>query len=307
MRKSIIRNLWGQNLMIFGAAFFKYASTVADNISPFVGSFSRVFINLLVPLCLFYMMPGRDKRKLLGNDKKTLLIWGVLGALTISFFFQSLVQVGVGIASFLLTTSGAIMVFLSPLVSNKVPSLQQLIASIMCIFGASCLSPAPIGANFSFGVVFGLLAALSAAGAYLIVGDKMTEESPLALMFYWSALGIIIHVVQMPFLNISYDFSSEIWIHLFVAAFLSSVGQYWVNMSYQCKGNWIIGLVSYIGCISGLLIDDLFLGINLVTNQYIGIMIILGANVILAIPSDLKFMQTMGKKLLNPVKKIFFL
>lgn len=295
MKRSVIQNIWGQNLMVLGAACFKYISTRSGNINPFVGSFSRVVINLLIPLFIYFMMREKDKRNFLGNNKKPLLIWGILGGLTITFFFQSLAQVGVGIASFLLTTSGAIMVFLSPLVSKKVPSLQQSLASIMCLFGAFCLSPSSVETNFSLGVTFGLLAAVSAAGAYLMVGEKMTEESPLALMFYWSIIGVIIHLVQSPFLQVSFDFSGEVWFFLFGAAFLSSVGQYWVNMSYQCKGNWIIGLVSYIGCISALVIDYLFLGINLEENQFIGIVIILSANIILAIPSNLKIFKKYPK------------
>ena len=278
--------------MVFGAAFFKYASLQVGYLSPFLGSFSRVLVNMLVAIGLGYAI---KKGSILGKNKKLLFVWGVLGAVTVTLFFQSLAYVGVGVASFLLTTSGALMVFLSPLISKKMPPPLQISAAILCVCGALCLSPSSVEMNSFLGIVFGLLAALSAAGAYLIVGSKMKDESPVSLMFYWSVVGVAVHFFQFPFMTIDYNLSTQVLWLVFLASFLASVGQYWVNMSYQCKGNWVIGLVSYLGCITGLLIDQLWLGIAVEPMQMFGVFVIMTANGILLLPKDLK-LTTLGKR-----------
>ena len=279
MTQVILKNLLGRALMILGAALFKGAALNYQLLSPYLGSATRVIANLAVVLVLYAMLtPVGSLRSLWGREKAYLCLWGLLGSLTNIFYYQSLEVVGVGVASFLLTTNGSMLVLLSAFQGKSRPSPLSFLVATLCLVGSFFLTPGSFGSLQWHGLVFGLLAAFCAACAYLLVGRNLIEESTLTIMFYWSGIGAVTHLLQIPFVDSGFDSSANLWAILLFGGILASIGQFWVTKSFQVKGNWVIGIVSYTSCLFGLILDYGFLGVHLSAVQLSGALIIVGAN-----------------------------
>ena len=280
---TILSHLWGQYLMVIGAVIYKYGTGLGRSISPLVGSSSRVMVNLIVVVTIFTISNRFNSFKsIFGLNKKYLLIWGLLGAFSVTFYFQALEQVGVGISTFLLKTNGAFMVLLSPFWWRTKPPILHYINAGCCILGSFLLVPGPWNVGW-IGLISGLLSGLCSAFAYLVVGKTMNQEKTLSIMFYWSVIGILLHSFIIPMNPVEFSFDSTIWIFILLSAFLSSFGQYWVTGSYKSKNNWTIGLISYSSCVLALVLDYIFLDITFTTTQIWGVLIVITANLSLLI------------------------
>ena len=281
-------NLWGQYLMVVGSVLYRFASNAAGNLAPFVGSASRVLINLIVVVSIFLCLKTfKSRKELLGKKPKYLIIWGMLGAATIFCFFQSLELVGVGVATFLLKTNGAFMVLLSPLWWGVRPPITHYLNAVICILGSFLLLPDALDQGW-VGFVFGMLAGISSAFAYLVVGKKMNQESTLSIMFFWSIAGILLHIIVFPFKNIEGTSHTSVWMFILASSLISSIGQYWVTGSYKSKNNWTVGLISYSSCIFALILDYFLLNIDFSPRQMFGVLILFLANLSILFPAGFK-------------------
>lgn len=129
------------------------------------------------------------------------------------------------------------------------------------------------------GLFWGLLSAVAAAMAYALVGTRIMGETTISMMFYWSLVNFIVHVIFLSIHPIVWPENLPALVMLLLSGTLASFAQYWVTASYQVKNNGLIGLISYLSCVMSMILEIAFLGKSYSSAQYGGAALILTAGV----------------------------
>ncbi len=265
------KNIGGTLLMSVGAVLFAQVLASEPAVSTQVGSLARVSINLLVSVLLYHALglqhPGTG---LWGKQRKMLIVWGLLGSLTIISFFCSLSRSGVGSATFLLSTSGAFLILFQALTQRRAPSYIQLGIAGVCLVGASLVSATDATLLANPGLWWGLLSGCAAAAAYTLVGEHIRDESTFSMMFYWSAVNLVVHLLWLSTGSFRWPEKGSSWVYLGASGLIAALGQYWVTASFQIKDNARVGLIGYLGGVFSMAMQIIFLGQSFTVLQCLG-------------------------------------
>ena len=279
MKSILMFTLTGHALMVSGSVLFQAVNSAGYGDLHFWGSFLRVILNFILTLMLYfwprYHLPSAH---ILGFHKKYLLVWGVLGSLTIFYYFKSLNTVGVGVSGFLLSCNGAILVLMSACIKKSRTGFMQLMMAVLCLLGSMLLgldlkSPSEVS-----GITDGIIAAFCAATAYLLTAQKLARESALSLMFYWSVSGLLIHFLRWPEDELLPPLGFSPMGFLVCAGFSASLGQFLLIRSYQIAQSSLSGILSYSSAIFGVIAEFFIFDQILSGVQLMGVLTILVSN-----------------------------
>ncbi|WP_141733957.1 hypothetical protein [Oligoflexus tunisiensis] len=107
-----------------------------------------------------------------------------------------------------------------------------------------------------------MLSDIAAAMAYALVGTRFMGETTISMMFYWSLVNLMVHLIFLAFQPIAWPETFPALGMLIVSGMLASLGQYWVTASYQVKNNGLIGLNSYLSCVMSMVVEIAWDGCN---------------------------------------------
>jgi drug/metabolite transporter (DMT)-like permease len=251
-------NLVGSVLMVVGVVFFSEASRQASGIKPEVGSLVRVVCNLCLAIALAASFDWRRTvSQLVGKRIGWLSLFGSLGALTIISYFRTVIAGGVGVANFMLSASGSILVIMAVIFGRASP--WQVALALASLLGAFLLGyGSRNGLTHDKALLWGGVSALACAAAYWVLSRYLAREAAVSLMFYWSLINLVIHAALWPQSWQLISEASGVWLLLLMSGGLASLGQYFVNQSYQTDDVGTTGLISYLASVMGLAIDWLW-------------------------------------------------
>lgn len=279
-------NLFSQFLMILGGYLFKLAILSDPHLNAFSGSLFRVFINLLFVIgvvCWLAQKPKKIWLHLIGEKPFGLIIWGILGSLTIIFYFITLHHLGVGRSSFLINTHGAMMVAIAPiLLKTKFEKIFAVSAAFALVGSYLILiSDGPSNGLKDFTYLgTGLGSGLAAALAYIWIGKNHSSESTWSIMFYWSTMATAIHLSMAVLTPIPLPTQTNTWLLLSASGLSASIGQFGVTASFQNKDNLIYGVLGYVGATFALGLDVAIGESSASLNQSLGAALIIGSTVL---------------------------
>ena len=279
MKSILMFTLTGHALMVSSSVLFQAVNPASYGDLHFWGSFLRVILNFILTLMLYswsqYHLPSGH---ILGYRKRYLLLWGILGSLTIFYYFKSLNIVGVGISGFLLSSNGSILVLMSACVKKSRTGIMQLMMAILCLLGSMLLGVDIKSSSEVSGITDGIIAAFCAATAYLLTAQKLARESALSLMFYWSVSGLFIHFLRWPEDELLPPLDLSHMVFLVCSGFAASLGQFLLIRSYQIAQSSLSGILSYSSAIFGVIAEFFIFDQFLSGVQLMGILIILVSN-----------------------------
>ncbi len=137
----------------------------------------------LIFLCTTTLMLRYQKKSIWGKDHKWLLARGVIGAIALFLTFSAVKHLPLSVAITLKQTTGILTPFIGIfMLKEKVLPIQWLFlaisfSGIICIYHFDTHLPL-------FGLVIGILAALSAALVFNIIKKIGKKEDPLVITFY---------------------------------------------------------------------------------------------------------------------------
>lgn len=138
------------------------------------------------------------------KDYKVALILGVLAAIHWLTYFMSVQMTSVSVGMITLFTYPVITVLVEPLFRKQLPKLQDLLISVIVLFGISLLFPGlwqampSVSEQYVLGIILGLVSALTFALRNIGIQHYFKGYSGMQGMFYQFAITALIF---MPFVG----------------------------------------------------------------------------------------------------------
>jgi drug/metabolite transporter (DMT)-like permease len=262
---------------LMGAALLR-AREGDPTLSSSVVSFVRVFMNALWVAAAWARVPSfrTDARGGLGAP---VLLWGIFGALTVTSYFAALLELGMGLTTFLQQIAQtAAVVALSSAVAGQVPRRLDLAALAGALAGFLLLRPQSVpGAGHA--TALAVLSGLAAALAYLMVARVRETRSPFVIMASWCAFATLAHVGWILVDPPAWPRSASTWGWIALGGALAAGAQYLVTLSYQRAAAPRVTALLYAAPALGFAIDALVFGMPFSARQLAGVAVVLACGV----------------------------
>lgn len=232
-------------MMSFGIAWQGQLAGPAD---AFGVSCFRVAGNVLfVLLWTLLARPGRSQ-KFTHRDSGLLAAWGLLGAVTIACMFAAVERIGIGNASFLVATSGAVTAALAPRFLGQKNGVRAWTGITLSLVGVFALRAGigDAGATAAVGWAYGLASGVAAGLAYLAVAKLGPTRSPRTIMIAWTIACVAAHAAYAFVETPRLPTAAEGWIALTAAGLAAATSQWLTARSYA------LGSAATLAALSGL-------------------------------------------------------
>ncbi len=214
--------------LIWGTSFV-FAKILLVDVSPILYLILRCLIASIVFLLLF------PKEILKGKDKDSIKNGFILGMLlSLGLTLQNYgLQLTTASKSAFLTS---LMVIFAPIfqviiLKNK-PTQSNIIGIFIVLIGSYFLTM-PTSANFNFGDLLNIIAAIL-FGLYTVILDKYSRgKSAIQLSFYQIFSCFLIGLVFIPFEKVVFNYSTSILINLLYLSLLAAVVAVWIQTEFQ--------------------------------------------------------------------------
>ena len=239
------RLLLGISLMILGEAFFVVTGAIIKQLStelPLVQiMFFRNFFGFLFTNILIYRT-GFSSLK--SQQLGTQIMRGLVGITAMGFMVFSYSQLQLTEATLLkATTPLFIPVIALILLAEKVKPLTWIAILLAFVGVLVIISPDIKEMQISIGWIAGLLAALFAALAKVLVRKLGRTDPSEVIMFYFSLIGTL---VTLPFMLLHWQEMTSInWMLVIGLGLFATFGQYCLTKAYTVAKAGRIGLYGY--------------------------------------------------------------
>lgn len=212
-----------------------------------------------------------------GNNKKVLILRGIVGLLGLTFFFTSVQNIPLASA---ITISNLMPVFtllLAMLILKEKVSPYKWIILVFAFIGVYLIKG--FDNRISLPDLFiAVGAAFFAGSAHFIVRKLRESESPSVIIFYFPLVTI---PVISPFV-ISNWVSPEPdeWLILSCVAVFTHIGQWFLTKAYQLEEVSNVAHIYFLGVVLALLYGYLFFGESFSIPSLAGMLLIVGAVVL---------------------------
>lgn len=232
-----------------------------------VDALFRVFVNLAIlflPWTHLMLAPRSTepfKRRIAGDLKWDLWLWGFLGGLTLFAFYASIVRIGISEAAFLQCSQGIFIAMLSPKIAKQsVPTLTWMAILGSCLGMALLFRPQEGAEPDLVGRALALFAGLTAGLAYLVLARIGRRVSAIAISFYWSIAGALVIFVLSWVQPMQMPSGWQSFTIIAFAAVIATVGQLLTTLAYQKSPAAQVAAITYLVPVFGLLLEISFLG-----------------------------------------------
>ncbi|PQJ55162.1 hypothetical protein BTO11_05115 [Psychrosphaera saromensis] len=220
---------------------------------------------LTVVLLLAILVLSKSKIRLNSfKDYKIALILGLLAALHWVTYFTSIQMSSVAVGMITLFTYPVLTVLLEPLVRKKLPSVRDILISVVVTFGISMLFPSlwsseiALTDDYLLGIVLGVVSALAMALRNIGIQHYFTEYSGTQSMFYQF---LVTAIVLIPFVgNTPMDVSVDNWqLLILLTAFFSAAPHVLFASAIHKLSARTAGLIAYLQPLYGIALGFIIL------------------------------------------------
>jgi len=256
------------------STFFFSLMNVSVKLLPNIPSVEIVLFRSIISLviCLGFLIPSRTK--ILGNNKKLLLLRGFSGAMALILYFRLLQEIP-------LATTTTIL-FLSPIfasilgisfVNEKVAKMQWLFF-LISFTGIIFIKGFDARIDLIY-LVLGVSSSFFSGIAFNCIRKMNTSEHPLVIILYFPLVTLPIAGVWSYYIWVKPQGME--WVLLLLVGIFTQLGQYYLTRSLQTDKISKVTGVRYVEIIFSLLIGFLFFNEHFNLMVYIGmIMTLLG-------------------------------
>jgi drug/metabolite transporter (DMT)-like permease len=289
--------LWGVSAALGRAVFtgrLPLSGETLHPIDPLILSQARASFSLLVLLPLLVSRRGWRRIQLPASDLIQCLLLGLLGVAASNYFYYVAIQkTSVAIAIIVQYTAPVwVLIYVVARRQQKL-SLQKLVAVAVAIIGIALTigmvrskSAEPLHLD-SYGVFAALLASFSFA-FYNVGGHRLLSHYDRWRVLSWTLTSASVFwlFVNPPWKILGAHYAAAQWAFLFVFSMISVLGAfslYFLGLQHLEPTRAII--VSCLEPVFSILLAAAFLGEILRPIQTLGIVLVLGAIVIVQLPS----------------------
>jgi drug/metabolite transporter (DMT)-like permease len=258
--------------MLFAGFLFSLMN-VSVKLIPHIPAIEIILFRSVFSLIFTFLLIKKAGVPLFGNNKKLLVLRGIVGSIGLIAFFYNLQTIPLASA---VTINYLAPIFTTILgifiVKERVRTLQFVYFGISFI-GVIIIEGFDPRITF-FDLSVGLIAALAMGIAYNLIRKISNSEHPLVIMFYFPLITIPIAAVFSYFIWVmpqKWD-----WAILLAVGLLTQFAQYFMTLAYQNANLSKVASLSYIGIIYALgfgffIFDETFSLIS-----FVGMFLVLG-------------------------------
>ncbi|SFN79568.1 EamA domain-containing membrane protein RarD [Algoriphagus ornithinivorans] len=257
--------------MLLAGVFFALMN-VSVKFIPHIPAIEIILFRSIFSLIFSYVFLKNQKIPVFGNNKKLLVIRGIVGSVGLIGFFYTLQKIPLA--------SAVTIQYLSPifttilgifLVKEKVKPIQFLyffisFAGVLVIQGFD-----PRIDFFYAGI--GIIAALFSGLAYNVIRKLKNTEHPLVIIFYFPLVTLPVATLISYFTwvqPIGWDWLILLWIGICTQA-----AQYFMTVAYQNANVSKISSLSYLGILYALFFGFVLFGETFGIMSYVGMGLVL--------------------------------
>jgi len=242
--KGIILMLLSSLLFAFMAASVK----ATGNIPLAEKIFFRNILGFLIALYLV----KKNKKSILGNDKKFLLLRSLCGLLGVAGYFFALSKMPLADTVILNRLSPFFVLIFSGIFLKEKVEKHQLFALILAFIGAGFI----IKPQFNMSMLpalIALISALFAGAAYTVIRHLRLTDSPETIILYFTAISSIITLPFMIFGGFVIPNSYEL-LQLLLLGVFATTAQFLMTNSYRHAPAGELSIYSYANILFSALI-----------------------------------------------------
>lgn len=182
-------------------------------------------LRFVLALFIIFAITKSTRIRLHSFDARISTVMGLSGSLAILFYFLAIADVGISLAALLLYTAPIHADILSLLFDRRRPSLGVIAAILVSLTGV-CLLLRP-SVDYSWGLVFGLLAGLFAGIKFYTTRRLALHDSAWTITFYYmlvgSVIAVFLFIADLAYFH-TYVIPSGIdWLYILGLVLISSV------------------------------------------------------------------------------------
>ncbi len=239
----------GVRYMLIASLVFSIMNVCVKMVSH-IPAIEVVFFRALISLIISYWILRKRKVSVWGNNKKVLILRGVVGSISLVMLFSTFQNMPLA--------SAVLLHYLSPIFTAVLALLvlKEKIYKVQFFFFAVCFAGIFMIKGFDSRVetlyfLLGIGAAFLAACAYTSIRVLKDSEDPLVIVFYFP-------LVALPFAGILSIFYWEMpqgwdWLWLLSIGILTQIAQVFLTKAYQAEAAASVASINYIGIIYALL------------------------------------------------------
>jgi len=257
--------------MLVSGVFFALMN-VSVKFIPDIPAIEIILFRSLFSLIFSFLVLKQLGVSVFGNNKKLLIIRGIVGSIGLISFFYTLQKIPLA--------SAVTMQYLSPifttilgifLVKERVKPIQFLFFGIS-FAGVLVLQGFDTRVNLLYGSI-GVVSALFSGLAYNVIRKLKNTEHPLVIIFYFPLVTLPVASIVSYFTwvqPIGWDWAILLWIGICTQA-----AQYFMTVAYQNANVSKVSSLGYLGILYALFFGFVFFGETFGTMSYVGMGLVL--------------------------------
>ena len=259
--------------MLLAGVFFALMNVSVKYI-PDIPAIEIILFRSVFSLVFSYSLLKKQGVNVFGNNKKLLVIRGMVGSVSLISFFYTLQKIPLASAVTLQYLSPILTTILGIyLVKEKVKPIQFVFFTISFI-GVLFVQGFDTRVNLLYAGI-GLISALFSGLAYNVIRKLKNTEHPLVIIFYFPLVTLPVAITISIFTwvqPVGGDWAILLWIGI-----CTQTAQYFMTVAYQNANVSKISSLSYLGILYALIFGFFFFGETYNLMAYIGMgLVVLG-------------------------------
>ncbi len=257
--------------MLLAGVFFALMNVSVKYI-PHIPAIEIIVFRSVFSLIFSYLVLKKQKEYVFGNNKKWLIIRGIVGSIGLISFFYTLQNIPLA--------SAVTIQYLSPVFTTVfgVFLLKEKVKPIQFLFFAVSFAGVVVIQGVdprvdAFWAIVGILSAIFSGLAYNVIRKLKNTEHPLVIIFYFP-------LVTLPFALLVSAFGwvnpeGWDWVILLFIGICTQTAQYFLTIAYQNANVSKVSSLTYLGIVYALLFGFFFFGETFSMLSYIGMGLVL--------------------------------
>jgi drug/metabolite transporter (DMT)-like permease len=214
-----------------------------------------VFFRSLVSFVISAFIIKQKGLKLLGNNRRWLLLRGSAGMIALTIFFVTLHKLPLAIASTLQYLSPIFTVLIAQQLFKEKVTPLQIISSLIAFIGVLLIgAPSFLETNSvidPFWLIMGIISAIFSGIAYNAIGKLKNSEEPINIVIYFPMIALPITGIWC-FFDFTFPIGIE-WLILLIIGIFTQIAQILMTKAFLATDTAIVAPFQYIGAIYALL------------------------------------------------------
>ena len=242
-----------------------------------VNAFQIVFFRSVSSLFFTFGFLLKNKVPILGNNRKLLVLRGLVGVSSMTLFFMSIKYLSVGTAVSLRYVAPIFAAILAVLFLNEKIKPMQWLFFIMAFIGVLVLKG--LDRNVStLGLMLVLLASVLSGFVFVIISKIGKQDHPVVIVNYFMVIATIVGGL-LSVGNWVTPSSTE-WLFLFSLGVFGYFGQVYMTKAFQSAATNLVAPLKYIEVVFTLLFGIFWFGEVYTFWSILGIALIIGGLVL---------------------------